>query len=96
MGEQEPLQVPPGEAPSAAARAQVIGWENIELISDRPLEVMLEDMARLKAEYPDRRGRPPTLPRRASLPRRPCAELLFCPATMCALRPRASLTASVS
>ena len=37
-------------------RAQVIGWENIELISDRPLEVMLEDMARLKQEYPDRRA----------------------------------------
>lgn len=32
----------------------MIGWENIELISDRPLEVMLEDMARLKQEYPDR------------------------------------------
>ncbi len=50
------LWVAPGKAPSAAARAQVIGWENIELISDRPLEMMLEDMARLKAEYPDRRG----------------------------------------
>lgn len=34
----------------------MIGWENIELISDRPLEVMLEDMARLKQEYPDRRA----------------------------------------
>eukprot|EP00889_Picochlorum_renovo_P002222 jgi/Picre1/29252/NNA_004644.t1 len=33
---------------------EVIGWENIELISDRPLEVMLEDFARLKREYPDR------------------------------------------
>ena len=32
----------------------MIGWENIELISDRPLEVMLKDMARLKQEYPDR------------------------------------------
>jgi len=32
----------------------VIGWENIELISDRPLEVMLDDFARLKAEFPDR------------------------------------------
>lgn len=34
--------------------SQVIGWENIELISDRPLEVMLDDFARLKAEFPDR------------------------------------------
>jgi dihydropyrimidine dehydrogenase (NADP+) len=33
---------------------QVIGWENIELISDRPLEVMLDDFKRLKMEYPDR------------------------------------------
>jgi dihydropyrimidine dehydrogenase (NADP+) len=33
---------------------EVIAWENIELISDRPLEVMLEEFARLKAEFPDR------------------------------------------
>ena len=33
---------------------QVIGWENIELISDRPLETMLEEFKRLKHEYPDR------------------------------------------
>ena len=33
---------------------EVIGWENIELISDRPLEVMLEEFKRLKAEFPDR------------------------------------------
>lgn len=32
----------------------MIGWENIELISDRPLEVMLEEFKRLKQEYPDR------------------------------------------
>lgn len=35
---------------------QVIGWENIELISDRPLDVMLDDFARLKAEFPDRQS----------------------------------------
>ena len=34
--------------------AQVIGWENIELISDRPLEVMLDEFARLKKEFPGR------------------------------------------
>ena len=34
--------------------AQVIGWENIELISDRPLETMLDEFKRLKQQYPDR------------------------------------------
>lgn len=34
--------------------AQVIGWENIELISDRPLETMLNDFKRLKEEFPKR------------------------------------------
>lgn len=38
----------------ASQNREVIAWENIELISDRPLEVMLEDFARLKAEFPDR------------------------------------------
>jgi len=33
---------------------QVIGWENIELISDRPLEVMLQEFKQLKEEFPDR------------------------------------------
>jgi hypothetical protein len=33
---------------------EVIGWENIELISDRPLEVMLKEFKQLKAEFPDR------------------------------------------
>ena len=33
---------------------EVVGWENIELISDRPLDVMLDEFARLKQEYPDR------------------------------------------
>ena len=33
---------------------QVIGWENIELISDRPLETMLKEFKQLKQEYPDR------------------------------------------
>ncbi|KAK9901677.1 hypothetical protein WJX75_007983 [Coccomyxa subellipsoidea] len=38
----------------ASDKKEVIGWENIELISDRPLEVMLEEFKRLKKEYPDR------------------------------------------
>ena len=33
---------------------QVIGWENIELISDRPTETMLEEFRQLKEEFPDR------------------------------------------
>lgn len=37
-----------------ASDGQVIGWENIELISDRPIEVMLADMKQLKEEYPNR------------------------------------------
>jgi len=33
---------------------EVIGWENIELISDRPLETMLNEFRRLKQEFPGR------------------------------------------
>ena len=39
---------------SAKAKGQIIGWENIELISDRPLETMLKEFKQLKEEYPDR------------------------------------------
>jgi len=46
--------VTPRYAKMRSGEGEVIGWENIELISDRPLEVMLEDFARLKKEYPDR------------------------------------------
>ncbi|XP_024356857.1 dihydropyrimidine dehydrogenase (NADP(+)), chloroplastic [Physcomitrium patens] len=35
-------------------KPEVIGWENIELISDRPFETMLAEMKQLKEEYPDR------------------------------------------
>ena len=33
---------------------EVMGWQNIELISDRPFDVMLAEMKQLKEEYPDR------------------------------------------
>lgn len=33
---------------------EVVGWENIELISDRPLETWLDEFRALKATYPDR------------------------------------------
>lgn len=38
------------------ASKDVLGWQNIELISDRPFETMLDDMRRLKEEFPDRCG----------------------------------------
>ncbi|KAK6127784.1 hypothetical protein DH2020_013535 [Rehmannia glutinosa] len=38
----------------SAAKGQIIGWQNIELISDRPLETMLKEFKQLKEEYPDR------------------------------------------
>ncbi|RYR08010.1 hypothetical protein Ahy_B05g075537 [Arachis hypogaea] len=39
---------------NGSALGQIIGWENIELISDRPLETMLKEFKQLKEEYPDR------------------------------------------
>jgi len=33
--------------------AEVIGWENIELISDRPLEIWLEEFKQVKNAFPD-------------------------------------------
>ncbi len=39
-----------GERPNQT----VVGWENIELISDRPFAVWLEEFRSLKARYPDR------------------------------------------
>ena len=41
---------------ASGSKNEVIGWENIELISDRPLSVMLDDFKRLKEEFPDRCG----------------------------------------
>ncbi|CAI9113195.1 OLC1v1013760C1 [Oldenlandia corymbosa var. corymbosa] len=39
---------------NGSTRGQIIGWQNIELISDRPLETMLNEFKQLKKEYPDR------------------------------------------
>ena len=44
----------PRYAKLRASSGEVMGWENIELISDRPLETMLEEFKRLKHEFPDR------------------------------------------
>ena len=45
---------PPRYAQLRAASGEVIGWENIELISDRPLKVWLNEFIQLKETYPDR------------------------------------------
>ncbi|KAG6401847.1 hypothetical protein SASPL_138715 [Salvia splendens] len=39
---------------NGSPKGQIIGWQNIELISDRPLETMLKEFKQLKEEYPDR------------------------------------------
>jgi len=41
------------DAHDANVRGDTIGFTNIELISDRPLEDWLDDFKQLKAEYPD-------------------------------------------
>lgn len=44
-----------GEKGEAGGRGgEIIGWQNIELISDRPFETWLDDFRRLKDRYPDR------------------------------------------
>src|SRR3954470_6205512 len=37
----------------AASSCEVIGWQNIELISDRPFAVWIDELKRLKDKYPD-------------------------------------------
>lgn len=55
MDSSKVINVTPRYAKMRATESnEVLGWENIELISDRPLEVMLDDFARLKKEFPDR------------------------------------------
>ncbi|KAG6412353.1 hypothetical protein SASPL_125030 [Salvia splendens] len=39
---------------NGSPKGQIIGWQNIELISDRPLETMLKEFKQLKEEFPDR------------------------------------------
>ncbi|KAF5830534.1 hypothetical protein DUNSADRAFT_14385 [Dunaliella salina] len=48
------VNVTPRYAKLRDSNNQVFGWENFELISDRPFETMLEELRRLKQEYPDR------------------------------------------
>lgn len=37
-----------------AESQEIIGWENIELISDRPFDTWIDEFKQLKNEYPDR------------------------------------------
>lgn len=47
------INVTPRYAKLRDTAGKVFGWENFELISDRPFSVMLEEMKRLKQEFPD-------------------------------------------
>src|SRR6201996_8360642 len=37
----------------AADKKEIIGWENIELISDRPIEIWIEEFKKAKDANPD-------------------------------------------
>jgi dihydropyrimidine dehydrogenase (NADP+)/dihydropyrimidine dehydrogenase (NAD+) subunit PreA len=47
------VNVSPRYAKLHAAGGEVIGWENIELISDRPFEIWLDEFKRCKDQFPD-------------------------------------------
>ena len=36
------------------SREEIIGWENIELISDRPFDIWIDEFKQIKDKYPDR------------------------------------------
>ncbi|GAX76474.1 hypothetical protein CEUSTIGMA_g3919.t1 [Chlamydomonas eustigma] len=48
------VNVTPRYAKLRDTSGKVFGWENYELISDRPFDTMLAELKRLKQEYPDR------------------------------------------
>ncbi len=48
------VNVTPRYGKLLAASGEVIGWENIELISDRPFKLWEEEFRKCKAQYPDR------------------------------------------
>ncbi|KAF6260465.1 hypothetical protein COO60DRAFT_1507155 [Scenedesmus sp. NREL 46B-D3] len=48
------INVTPRYAKLLDTKGEVFGWENFELISDRPFETMLAELKRLKDEYPGR------------------------------------------
>ena len=48
------VNVAPRYAKHRLPNGELVGFQNIELISDRPLEDLLDDFKRLKDEFPDR------------------------------------------
>jgi dihydropyrimidine dehydrogenase (NADP+) len=48
------VNVTPRYAKLRDTAGKVFGWQNFELISDRPFETMLAELKKLKREYPDR------------------------------------------
>lgn len=48
------INVTPRYAKLHDTNGAVFGWENMELISDRPFQTMLDELKRLKEGYPDR------------------------------------------
>jgi dihydropyrimidine dehydrogenase (NADP+) len=48
------VNVTPRYAKLRDSSGSVFGWENMELISDRPFETMLDEIKRLKEEFPGR------------------------------------------
>src|SRR5881397_835378 len=48
------INVTPRYAKLLAASGEVIGWENIELISDRPFAHWIEEFKKCKDQFPDR------------------------------------------
>ena len=47
------VNVAPRYARLRTASKEVIGWQNIELISDRPFSVWIDELNALKDKYPD-------------------------------------------
>jgi dihydroorotate dehydrogenase subfamily 1 len=47
------VNVAPRYARMRTASNEIIGWENIELISDRPFNVWIDELKKLKDKYPD-------------------------------------------
>src|SRR4051794_4439828 len=37
----------------AEKSGEIVGWQNIELISDRPFQVWIDELRRLKDDYPE-------------------------------------------
>src|SRR4051812_32662841 len=47
------VNVAPRYARLRTEKKEIIGWQNIELISDRPFEVWIDELKQLKDKYPD-------------------------------------------